>query len=179
VDEQLLSAAAADPSALGALYDRYAKLVYGLALAILGNREEAQDLTQEVFLTVSSPTTYDPARGSVSAFLTTMTRSRAIDRLRRRGRSVRLLKTWHEATPPAPSPVSPFERLSMAQCAERVRGALAELPTAERQVLELAYYQGLSQAEIAADLDTPLGTVKSRSRRALMALKRTLEDLTG
>jgi RNA polymerase sigma-70 factor, ECF subfamily len=128
---------------------------------------------------VSAPTAYDPARGSVTAFLTTMTRSRAIDRLRRRGRSVRLLKTWHEATPAAPSPVSPFERLSMAQCAERVRAALAELPEAERQVLELAYYKGLSQAEIAADLDAPLGTVKSRSRRALMALKRTLEDLTG
>jgi RNA polymerase sigma-70 factor (ECF subfamily) len=178
-DEQLLRAAAADPSALGDLYDRYAKLVYGLAVAILGNREEAQDLTQEVFLAVSTPTAYDSARGSVSAFLTTMTRSRAIDRLRRRGRSVRLLKTWHEATPPAPAPTSPFERLSMAQCAERVRGALAELPDAERQVLELAYYKGLSQAEIAADLDTPLGTVKSRSRRGLMTLKRSLEDLTG
>jgi RNA polymerase sigma-70 factor (ECF subfamily) len=67
----------------------------------------------------------------------------------------------------------------MAHCAERVRGALAELPEAERQVLEMAYFKGLSQAEIAADLDTPLGTVKSRSRRALMTLKRLLEDLTG
>jgi RNA polymerase sigma-70 factor (ECF subfamily) len=128
---------------------------------------------------VSTPTAYDSSRGSVSAFLTTMTRSRAIDRLRRRGRSVRLLKTWHEATPPAPASTSPFERLSMAQCAERVRGALATLPDAERQVLELAYYKGLSQAEIAAALDTPLGTVKSRSRRGLMTLKRALEDLTG
>jgi RNA polymerase sigma-70 factor (ECF subfamily) len=178
-DEQLLRAAAADPSALGPLYDRYAKLVYGLALAILGSREEAQDLTQEVFLTVCEPTAFDPTRGSVSAFLTTMTRSRAIDRLRRRGRSVRLLKTWHEAMPPAPGPPSPFERVSMERCAEQVRGALAGLPEAERQVLELAYFKGLSQAEIAADLDTPLGTVKSRSRRALMTLKRALQDLTG
>jgi RNA polymerase sigma-70 factor (ECF subfamily) len=148
-------------------------------MAILGSREEAQDLTQEVFMTVCEPTAYDPSRGTVSAFLTTMTRSRAIDRLRRRGRSVRLLKTWHEATPPAPGPSTPFERVSMERCAERVRAALAELPEAERQVLELAYYKGLSQAEIADDLSTPLGTVKSRSRRALMALKRTLEDLTG
>jgi RNA polymerase sigma-70 factor, ECF subfamily len=175
----MLRAAAADPSALGPLYDRYAKLVYGLALAILGSRDEAEDLTQEVFVTVCEPTAYDASRGSVSAFLTTMTRSRAIDRLRRRGRSVRLLKTWHEATPAAPAPATPFERVSMAHCAERVRGALAELPEAERQVLELAYFKGLSQAEIAADLDTPLGTVKSRSRRALMTLKRALEDLTG
>jgi RNA polymerase sigma-70 factor (ECF subfamily) len=130
-------------------------------------------------VTVCEPTGYDPNRGSVSAFLTTMTRSRAIDRLRRRGRSVRLLKTWHEATPVAPSPTTPFERVSLQRCAERVRGALAELPEAERQVLELAYFKGLSQAEIAADLDAPLGTVKSRSRRALMTLKRALEDLTG
>jgi RNA polymerase sigma-70 factor (ECF subfamily) len=150
-----------------------------LALAILGSREEAADLTQEVFVIVCEPTAFDPSRGSVSAFLTTMTRSRAIDRLRRRGRSVRLLKTWHEAMPPAPSPPTPFERVSMQHCAERVRGALADLPEAERQVLELAYFKGLSQAEIAADLDTPLGTVKSRSRRALMTLKRALQDLTG
>jgi RNA polymerase sigma-70 factor, ECF subfamily len=175
----MLRAAAADPSALGPLYDRYAKLVYGLALAILGSREEAEDLTQEVFVIVCEPTAFDASRGSVSAFLTTMTRSRAIDRLRRRGRSVRLLKTWHEATPAAPAPTTPFEHVSMAHCAERVRGALAELPEAERQVLEMAYFKGLSQAEIAADLETPLGTVKSRSRRALMTLKRALEDLTG
>ena len=175
----MLRAAAADPSALGPLYDRYAKLVYGLALAILGSPEEAQDLTQEVFMIVCEPTAYDSGRGTVSAFLTTMTRSRAIDRLRRRGRSVRLLKTWHEATPPAPAPTTPFDRVSMAHCAERVRSALAELPEAERRVVELAYFKGLSQAEIADDLDTPLGTVKSRSRRALMTLKRALQDLTG
>src|SRR5262245_40711215 len=130
-------------------------------------------------VTVCEPTGFDPGRGTVSAFLTTMTRSRAIDRLRRRGRSVRLLKTWHEATPMAPAPPTPFESLSVERCAERVRGALAELPEAEREVLELAYFKGLSQAEIAADLDTPLGTVKSRSRRALMTLKRALQDLTG
>jgi len=67
----------------------------------------------------------------------------------------------------------------MQQCADRVRAALSALPDAEREVLELAYYKGLSQAEIAADLDTPLGTVKSRSRRALIALKQTLGDLMG
>src|SRR5262245_60470649 len=76
-DEQLLEAVATDLSALGALYDRHAKLVYGLGLAILGSREEAEDLTQEVFVTICGPHLYDPARGSVSAFLVTMTRSRA------------------------------------------------------------------------------------------------------
>ena len=73
----MLRAAADDQAALGQLYDRHAKLVYGVALAILGSPEEAQDVVQEVFLTVSEPTAYDPARGTVGAFLTTMTRSRA------------------------------------------------------------------------------------------------------
>src|SRR5262249_46760677 len=161
------------------MYDRYGKPVCGLALAILGSRQEAEDLTQEVFLTVYEHTAYDPGRGSVSAFLTTMTRSRAIDRLRRRGRSVRLLRTWHEATPPAPAPFTPLQRVSMQARSDRVRAALGGPPEAERPVRDLASHKGLSQAEIAADLDTPLGTVKSRSRRALMALKQALGDLTG
>src|SRR5262245_29276926 len=81
-----------DPSALERLYARHSKLVYGLALAILGSREDAEDLTQEVFASVYAPTVYDPSRGSVSAFLVSVARSRAIDRLRSRARSARLLK---------------------------------------------------------------------------------------
>jgi RNA polymerase sigma-70 factor (ECF subfamily) len=152
--------------------------VYGVALAILGSPEEAEDLVQEVFLTVSEPTAYDPARGSVGAFLTTMARSRAIDRLRRRGRSVRLLRTWHDAAPVAPAAPSPFERVAVGECAQRVRSALGALSDADREVLELAYWRGLSQSEIAADLGAPLGTVKSRCRRALLALRDALGDLT-
>jgi RNA polymerase sigma-70 factor (ECF subfamily) len=174
-DEQLLEGLAADPSALGTLYERYAKLVYRLARAILGSREEAEDLTQEVFVSVCQPTLYDPERGTVTAFLTAMTRSRAIDRLRRRGRSARLVQSWHEAAP-MPAPRTPFEHTSMRRTAERVRAVLAELPSAQRQVLEMAYYKGLSQREIAADLDTPLGTVKTLSRRALLTLRRAIQD---
>lgn len=148
-----------------------------MALAVLGSPEEAQDVAQEVFLTVSEPTAYDPARGTVGAFLTTMARSRAIDRLRRRGRSARLLRTWHEATPVTPVAPSPHERVAMRECAERVRSALDGLPAADREVLELAYWKGRSQAEIAADLGAPLGTVKSRCRRALLALRSVLGDL--
>jgi RNA polymerase sigma-70 factor, ECF subfamily len=166
----------ANPSAIGPLYGRYAKLVYGVALAILDSREEAEDLTQEVFVTLCSPTAYDPNRGSVSAFLTTMTRSRAIDRVRCRGRSARLLKTWQEAAPFAHAPTMPCEHVSIQRAGERVRAALAGLPRAQRQVLEMAYYRGLSQQEIAIALDSPLGTVKSWSRRALLELGHALED---
>jgi RNA polymerase sigma-70 factor, ECF subfamily len=169
-DAQLLEVAAADPSALAALYDRYAKLVFGLALAILCCREEAEDLTHEVFVSVCEHPSYDPARGSAGAFLTRLTRSRAIDRLRRRTRSDRLLRTWHDATPPESVPRTPLEQMSMRRAAARVRELLAQLPDAQRQVLEMAYYGGLSQSEIAAGLATPLGTVKSLSRRALVTL---------
>jgi len=177
-DERLLGALAADPSALGALYERYAKPLYRLAFAILGSREEAEDLTHEVFVSVCRPTLYDAERGTVGAFLATMTRSRAIDRLRHRARSARLMKTWHEATSASP-PRTPFEHASMRRTAERVRAVLAELPDAQREVLEMAYYRGLTQREIAADLDTPLGTVKTLSRRALSTLGRAAEDLAG
>ena len=176
-DERLLEALADDPSALAPLYDRHSRLVYGLALAVLGNADEAADLTQEVFLSLCTQPSYDPARGTIGAFLTTVTRTRAIDRLRRRTRRVRLLREHHTATPvPTPSP-TPVERLSEAECTRRVRQALDALPANERRALEMAYFQGLTQAEIADDLQAPLGTVKSWCRRGLVAMKQALGDL--
>jgi RNA polymerase sigma-70 factor (ECF subfamily) len=169
---------AKDPTALGVLYDRHAGLVYGIALASLRNADEAQDLAQEVFLSLyQQRDSYDPARGTLGGFLVTMTRTRAIDRLRARGRKLRLLQHHHRATPPVSSGFDPLERMSLAQCADRVRAALAELPESQRKVLELAYYRGLTQSEIAADLETSLGTVKSWARRGLQSLARALGDL--
>jgi RNA polymerase sigma-70 factor, ECF subfamily len=176
-DEHALGVVAAGSSAIEPLYSSHASLVYRLALAIVGSREEAEDLTQDVFATLCGSTPYDPSRGSMGAFLTAMTRSRAIDRLRCRGRAARLLKTWHEAASFGDVPRMPYEGVSMRRTAERVREALAGLPEAQREVLEMAYYRGLSQPEIAAELDAPLGTVKSWSRRALLELGSALEDL--
>jgi len=176
-DEELIARLAEDPSALGPLYDRHGRLVYGLALAILRNSDEAQDLTQEVFLSLCGSELYDPGRGTVGAFLTTLVRSRGIDRLRRRTRRTRLLRAQWEAAPPAVPPPLPQDRVALAECAGRVRAALGDLPETERRALEMAYYQGLTQAEIADDLGVPLGTVKSWCRRGLISLKRTLGDL--
>ena len=176
-DEELVARLADDPSALGPLYDRHARLVYGLALAILGGPDEAQDLTQEVFLSLCTQTAFDPARGTLGAFLTTLVRSRAIDRLRRRGRRVRLLRAQWESAPAPEPPPTPLDRVSEERSAERVRRALADLPAQERRALEMAYYQGLTQAEIADELGAPLGTVKSWCRRGLVGLKKTLADL--
>jgi RNA polymerase sigma-70 factor (ECF subfamily) len=177
-DAELLEALAHDRNAaLGALYDRHARLVYGLALAMLTNRDEAEDLTQEVFLALCTRRDYDPARGTLSAYLIVMTRSRALDRLRARGSGRRFLGRWERSQVLSSSPFTPPEELALRQESGRVRGALAELSPAQRQVLELAYFKDLTQPEIATELDLPLGTVKTHARRGLQAMRRLLEDL--
>ncbi|BAC89099.1 sigma-70 family RNA polymerase sigma factor [Gloeobacter violaceus] len=169
-----------NPAVLGVLYDRHGKMVFRLAMRILANSQEAEDLTQEVFLTLWQKKAYDPARGSLSNYLLTLTRSRAIDRVRSRGSNLRFLQKWTQelGTGTAPGP-SPFERVANAEVAHQVKTALEQLPEAQRQALELAYYEGLSQSEIASRLDTPLGTVKTRSRQGLLKLRNLLRGLVG
>jgi RNA polymerase sigma-70 factor, ECF subfamily len=162
--------------ALGVLYDRYAKLVYGLALRILANAEEAEDVAQDVFLTFWHRNSYDPNRGSLSSFLMTMTRSRSIDKLRSRNTGFRFLQRWKGLAREETSWATPMEQAAVSERAQRVRQALAQLPESERQVLEIAYYEGLSQTEIAQRLNTPLGTVKTRSRQGLLKLRKILQD---
>src|SRR5262245_28532212 len=141
-DRELLDSLANDPSALEVLYDRYAGLVYGLALAALRSPDDAQDLTQEVFLSLyRQAESYDPTRGALAGFLATMTRTRAIDRLRARTRKVRLLRDFHRESVPSSPSLTPLERMSMAQCSERVRAALALLPESQRRVIEMAYHR--------------------------------------
>ena len=176
-DERLVAALADDAAPLGPLYDRYARLVYGLALTILGSAMDAEDLTQEVFLTLCTRDGYDPARGSVGAYLTTLTRSRAIDRIRRRGRTSRVLRVSLQTAPPPEAPPTPHDDAARAERAARVRDALAELGSNERRTLEMAYYQGLTQQEIAERLETPIGTVKSWCRRGLLDLRAALGGL--
>jgi RNA polymerase sigma-70 factor (ECF subfamily) len=177
-DGELLATMRADPAAaLGALYDRYARVVYGLANAMLASPTEAEDLTQDVFLTLCGENRYDPARGSLTAYLVTMTRSRAIDRLRARGRAQRLFDPSDEPIGRAVAPSQPAEEVSLFQCATRVREAGAGLPDEQRRVLELAYYRGLSQTEIAEETGVPLGTVKTWTRKGLLALRARLGDL--
>ncbi len=167
---------AGQSSALGVLYDRYASLVYRLALRVLANPEEAEDLTQEIFVTFWRSGTYNPARGSLGSFLTTLTRSRAIDRLRSRNTRWKFLQRWSQKMATETPPPTPFDLASLNQRSQYVRDALLKLPEKQRQVLEMAYYDGLSQSEIAKQLDTPLGTVKTWARQGLLNLRKNLQD---
>ena len=165
--------------ALGIIYDRYSKLVYSLALRTLANPQEAEDLTQEIFLTFWQRQTYDPARGSLGSFLSTLTRSRSIDKLRSRNVVTKFLQRWGQVVQTAPQPPSPLEAASLDQRSQQVQSALQQIPEQQRKVLELSYYEGLSQSEIAKQLNIPLGTIKTRNRQGLLKLRHHLQDLIG
>ena len=164
-----------DQSALAELYDRHARLVFSLALRILQNRADAEDIVQEVFTQVwAQAGRYDIARGAVAAWMLTMTRSRSIDKLR--SRSARP-ETASEARVVEDMPdVAAQQDLQLlsAEQVEILKGALNELPVAQRVALELAYYEGLTHAEIAERLSEPLGTVKTRIRQAVIRLREAL-----
>jgi RNA polymerase sigma-70 factor (ECF subfamily) len=156
------------------LYEAHAPKVYALARRILGDDSEAEDVLQEVFAQAwQTAGRYDRDRASVAGWLLMITRARAIDRIRaKRARP----DTEGRALPDqilAPELPAP-ERLVAAEDAGRVREALQALPDAQRTAVELAYFEGLTQSEIAAKLSEPLGTVKTRIRTALTTLRARL-----
>lgn len=167
---------AKQPAALRCLYDRYGSVVYGVALKVLQRQPEAEDLTQEIFLSLWQHP-IDPAKhGHFLRYLITMTRSRAIDKLRSRTRNLNLVQRWGQnVTAASPTP-TPVERAVINERSLHVRQALAQLSDQQRQVIELAYDAGLSQSEIAQQLHQPLGTVKSWTRQGLLKLKQLLQD---
>ena len=162
--------------ALGILYERYGEVVYRFALRILGNAQEAEDLTQEVFLTLWRNQSYDPKRGSMLAFLNTLTRSKSIDRYRQRQAQWRSLEKLGKSNSPEPRN-DLMDKLALKETSRQMQEAMAKLSTNQRVVLEKAYIDGLSQSEIAEDLNIPLGTVKTHKRNALLKLRETLKDL--
>ena len=170
-----------DQSAFSALYDRLSGPLYSLAMKMLGDPAEAQDALQEVFLQIwSRAGTYDPEQSSVFSWTVLLTRSRVIDRLRARGRRSRVVVASTEDAPTA-ADASTVE--SAADTAEkndeaaRVRYVLNNLPSEQREAIELAFFEHLSHHEIAARLGQPLGTVKARIRRGLLKLRQRLNTL--
>jgi RNA polymerase sigma-70 factor, ECF subfamily len=167
---------AKQPVALECLYKRYGSVVYGVALKMLQNQAEAEDLTQEIFLSVWQRPIDAAKQGHLFRYLITMTRSRAIDKLRSRSRSLNFVQRWGQnVTAEAPTP-NPSEQAVFDERSQQVRQALTQLSQRQRQVIELAYDAGLSQSEIAQQLHQPLGSVKSWTRQGLLKLKQILQD---
>lgn len=163
--------ASGDRDAFGRFYDRYVSLAFTVALRLLGSRSDAEDLVQEVFLQAwRQAQSYSPERGSPEAWLITMTRSRGIDKLRSiRRRDMRTLAPDEPVRDGSGVHMKPPTDASEAKLT--VGGVLARLPESQRIVLELAYFDGLTQSEIAARLGEPLGTVKTRIRAGLERLR--------
>ena len=161
--------------AFRALYDRYGNLVYSAALRVLRDPQVAEDMVQEIFLRIwRKPESYVAQRGRFATWLTSVTRNRAVDEVRSRGRRFR-----HEtASPeeqerelPAPETNDPALMAELADQRRLIVAALAQIPAEQRQIIELAYFGGLTQQEIAERLAQPLGTVKTRIRLGMQKLR--------
>jgi RNA polymerase sigma-70 factor (ECF subfamily) len=164
--------AARDNAAVAELYDRHNRLLYGLILRILRSRDEAEDVLQEVFVTIwTRAGTYDMALGSPLAWLVRVARNRAIDRLRSRQVQDRAL----DGAPLPLPPGTPEAGAARRQEEETMARALAALPGEQRTLIEHAFYQGWTHAELASRFELPLGTVKTRIRRGMMSLRAAMQ----
>lgn len=170
--------AAADVDALALVYDRYGAIAYSVALRILGDPGQAEDVVQETFLKLwNNAPNFDLSRGSLRAWLLTSVRNRAVDQLRGRSgqerRNVDL--TGAEWLPAVGAGADPWREVSLSMEKDAVKEAIARLPVEQRQAIELAYYGGYSQSEIAEIAKVPVSTIKGRLRLALEKLHSYLE----
>lgn len=181
-DHELISLvehiARGDQLALAALYDNTNRLVYGLILRVLNDQGAAEEVLLDVYTQVwRQAPNYDTSRGSPLAWLTTIARSRAIDRLRSGWQTQQRQEPLDVVTDKETQAFNPEENSVLAERQRLVKQALAALSPEQREVIELAYYGGLSHSEIAERLQQPLGTVKTRTRLAMMKLRDALTPL--
>jgi len=155
---------------MAALYDRYSPIVYAVGLRVLGDTGAAEDILQDVFMQLwRKPGVFDANRGNLGAWLAVITRNRAIDTLRKRRPETDIADVVVSVEPDM---AGEAER---SRAMEKVRGTLGGMPAAQRSALEMAYFEGLTHTEIAAKTGEPLGTIKTRIRAGLMALRKALE----
>lgn len=167
--------AAGDEAALSELFGRYAPILLALARRVLGSTADAEEVLQEVFVHAwNKADSYDRERSSVSTWLALITRSRAIDRLRSRRVADRVVDSARQEAPAAYESPRASAAVLVRERRARIATALGELPSEQRQVIELAYFQGLTQSEIARQEDIPLGTVKTRTLLAMRKLRQAL-----
>jgi RNA polymerase sigma-70 factor (ECF subfamily) len=158
---------AGDESAMSDLYDRYSGIVYGVALRVLGNTMAAEDVLQEVFLQLwRNPQAFDAERGRLAPWLAVIARNRSIDVLRKRPMEEDIDEL------PISTGVNLEDEASERMAIDKVRGVLAQLPPDQRKTLEMAYFEGMTHTEIASKTGEPLGTVKTRIRYGLLALRK-------
>lgn len=158
---------AGDENAMGELYDRYSGVVYGIALRVLADTMAAEDVLQEVFLRLwRNPQAFNAERGRLAPWLAVIARHRAIDQLRKRPREEDISEL------PVSTGVNLEDEAAQKIAAEKVREVLTQLPPEQRKLLEMAYFEGLTQSEIAGRTGEPLGTVKTRIRSGLLALRK-------
>jgi RNA polymerase sigma-70 factor, ECF subfamily len=174
--------AAGDESALGALYDRWSALVHSVVARIVADPGDAEELVEETFLQAwRQAGRYEGARGGVSTWLVVMARSRALDRVRlaghRRAAAAEPLESAEAAGSLRPSDDTPLDAAEIAETRQIVHAAMEKLPADQRETLELAYFKGMSQSEIAEATGQPLGTVKTRCRLGLQKLREALSVL--
>lgn len=170
--------AARDELAFACLYDLFARPLFSVALKILQDQSAAEEVVQEAFTQIwERAGTYDPQCGKPLTWAIVLTRNRAIDRLRSRQRFNRLVESYLELGPAALTETRPVSggELVARESVDTVRRALNELPADQRQAIELAFFLGLTQSEIAAQQSLPLGTVKARIRRGLLFLRARME----
>ena len=169
-DAALMSAIrSGDQSAMGMVYDRYSSIVYAVALRVLADAGAAEDVLQEVFMQLwRNPAAFDSKRGNLGAWLAVIARNRAIDVLRKRRPETDIDDVIVSVEPDL---ASDAER---SRLVTKIRAALSGMPAAQRSALEMAFFEGLSHTEIAAKTGDPLGTVKTRIRGGLLALRKAL-----
>lgn len=156
---------------MGALYDRYSSIVYSVALRVLGDTGAAEDVLQDVFMQLwRNPGAFDASRGNLGAWLAVITRNRSIDALRKRRPETDFENVVLSVEPDLATDAD------RSRAAAKVRSALAAMPEGQRKALELAYFQGLTHTEIAAKTGEPLGTVKTRIRAGLLALRKAFRQ---
>lgn len=159
-----------DQNAMARLYDKYSSIVYAVALRVLGDTAIAEDILQEVFMQLwRNPGVFDSSRGNLAGWLSVIARNRAIDSLRKRKPETDIEDVVVSVHPDL---ASEAER---SRAMQKVRGTLGEMPPAQRTALEMAYFEGLTHSEIAAKTGEPLGTIKTRIRSGLLALRKAFE----
>ncbi len=176
----IAAAAGADQRALASLYDRTSARLHALVLRIVRNETLAEEITLDVYMQAyRQAAVYDPSRGHPMGWLLNLARSRAIDRLRTETRRQRREIPLDDHAPLASLMPDPGESSAASELARVVRAALGTLSREQREVLEVAYYSGLSQSEVAAELNLPLGTVKTRMRSGMLLLRQQLRPFLG